>query len=130
MKRSALSSVPTKVLALRSSVANALLAFLFVHFMTSTARSQTNQLPEGWSTSKDGPNTIYKPTNLPDGNTFSMTVFPAEDLRGGDLPGWLAQHVEADLHQRGVSARLSPPQRGSSGLVSETLHFQDRRGQD
>jgi hypothetical protein len=129
-KRRAFSGAPTRVPALRSSLGNALLAFLFVHFMTSNARSQTSQLPEGWSTLKDGSNSVYKPVNLPDGNAFSMTVFPAEDLRGRDLLGWLAQHVEADLHQRGVSARLPPPQLGSSGLASETLHFQDRRGQD
>ncbi len=105
------------------------LGFLFFLFVTSNAGSQTSQLPEGWSATQDGANTIYKPANLPDGNTFSMTISPAEDLTGQDLLSWFAQHVEADLRWRGVSAKLTPPQRSPSGLVSETLQFHDNRGQ-
>jgi hypothetical protein len=106
-----------------------LLGFLLLHLTTSNASSQTSQLPEGWSASQDGSNTIYKPANLPDGNTFSMTVFPAEGLAGRDLLSWFSQNVQADLQQREVSAKLTPPQRSPSGLVSEMLQFHDRRGQ-
>ena len=114
---------------LHRNLLTVLLGFLFLHLMTSNARSQTSQLPEGWSASQDGSNTIYKPANLPDGNTFSMTVFPTEDLRGRDLPSWFSQRVQADLQQRGVPAKLTPPQRSPSGLVSETLQFHDKSGQ-
>jgi hypothetical protein len=105
------------------------LGFMFLHLATSNVKAQTIQLPEGWSVSQAGANKIYKPANLPEGITFSMTVFPAEDLQGKDLLNWLTQHIQADLQQRGVQAQLTPPQRGASGLASEMLQFHDKRGQ-
>ena len=106
------------------------LALLFLQFTARTARPQSIQIPEGWSSSQDGANITYTPGNLPAGNKFAMSVSPAESLQGQDLTGWFTQHAQADLQQRGAAAKLTTPQRNPSGLVSETLSFRDQSGQN
>jgi hypothetical protein len=106
------------------------LGLLFLQFTAATARPQSIQLPEGWSSSQDGANITYTPGNLPAGKKFAMTVFSAESLRDQDLTGWFTRHVQADLRSRNVPAQQTAPQQGANGLVSETFSFRDKDGQN
>jgi hypothetical protein len=73
------------------------LGLLFLQLTAATARPQSIQVPEGWSSSQDGANITYTPEDLPAGNKFATTEFPAESLQGRDLMGWFDQHAQADL---------------------------------
>jgi hypothetical protein len=115
---------------MRRNLLTVFLGLLFLQFITATARPQSIQLPEGWSSSQDGANITYTPGNLPTGNQFAMTVFPAESLQGQDLTGWFTQHVQADLRQRNVSAQETRPQQGANGLLSEILSFRGKGGRN
>jgi hypothetical protein len=115
---------------MRRNLLAVFLGLLFLQFTAATARPQSIQIPEGWSSSQDGANITYTPGNLPAGKKFAMTVFPAESLQGQDLTVWFTQHVQADLRQRNVPALQTAPQQGANGLVSETLSFRDKTGQN
>jgi hypothetical protein len=81
-------------------------------------RGQPAHVPPGWTASQSGPTW-----------TFTLTVEPAESLRGQDAEQWLAARMRAELATRGTVVSSGKIVRQPSGVWLTLAAYRDASGQ-
>jgi hypothetical protein len=84
--------------------------------------------PEGWTITEEGGNAVYRPGNLPAGQSFVLTAKPFQNLQGQPFESWFAAQSQADLAERGTPAGAPQKSVARSEVLTQTQFFTDRAG--
>jgi hypothetical protein len=95
-----------------------LAAICVVLFTSIALLGQSVEAPTGWSVSQVAEKTVYRLTDLPVSESFTLTVDPPSALESENVEKWFMDKVKADATKRGSFQETEPLRRGQLGLLS------------
>ncbi|MEO7717488.1 MAG: hypothetical protein ABIY70_14910 [Capsulimonas sp.] len=83
------------------------IAVLALSISPVPARAQSITIPDGW-TQKAAPSgaTVFIPGDLAPGQSYSVTVFSPDDLKGRSPENWLSSRAHKDTSAPGLPAKI------------------------
>ena len=91
--------------------------------------AQMASAPPGWTMAQEGDRAVYRPQNLPENQSFTLTVEPFVSLNHQPLDQWFEARTEADVSRRGRITGTQSTRSPQPGVLLKTEFVDDGAGQ-